>query len=190
MEFTVPPGKRSEHPRCMLLVTRTLASSEQAWEPMASSRVNSCRKTRTLQQSQPDDPNPNTAESMVKRVPYAIMSFNTNMHILLHADPNHAFCHHPDDATHQHRLRRQPQPHVHEAVTGMAVQTAGCKVRFGRTLAARCSSIDRSLHSRIPLNIMLHAFVPLAARPCVGNPKTYSVGRTPRTLMDPVDLSH
>jgi hypothetical protein len=36
--------KRSVHPRGMPLVTCMLASSEQAWEPMASSDVNSCRK--------------------------------------------------------------------------------------------------------------------------------------------------
>jgi len=33
---------------------------------MAFSSVNPCRKTRTVQQPQPDDPNLNTAESMVK----------------------------------------------------------------------------------------------------------------------------
>jgi hypothetical protein len=37
-------GKRSEHPRGMPLVARLLDSSEQAWEPMASSSVNVCRK--------------------------------------------------------------------------------------------------------------------------------------------------
>jgi hypothetical protein len=34
----------------MVLVTRLLASSEQAWEPMASSSVNFCRKTRTVRE--------------------------------------------------------------------------------------------------------------------------------------------
>jgi hypothetical protein len=41
-------------------------SSEQVWEPISSSSAHSCRKTSTAHQSQPDDPNPNTAESMVK----------------------------------------------------------------------------------------------------------------------------
>jgi hypothetical protein len=44
-----PAGKRSEHPRGMLLNhTHAKVSSEQAWEPMASSGVNFCRKTRTV----------------------------------------------------------------------------------------------------------------------------------------------
>jgi hypothetical protein len=34
----------------MPLVTRMFASSEQAWDPMASSGVNVCRKTRTVLQ--------------------------------------------------------------------------------------------------------------------------------------------
>jgi hypothetical protein len=42
--FTVPTGKRSEHPRGMPLVTRTIASNEHEWEPMASSSANFCRK--------------------------------------------------------------------------------------------------------------------------------------------------
>jgi hypothetical protein len=36
-------GKRCKNPRGMLSVTRMLASSEQAWEPMASSSVTSFR---------------------------------------------------------------------------------------------------------------------------------------------------
>jgi hypothetical protein len=47
-QFTVQTGKRSEPPRGMPLVTRMFASSEHAWDPMASSSVNSCRKTRTV----------------------------------------------------------------------------------------------------------------------------------------------
>jgi hypothetical protein len=47
-QITVPTGKKSGHPRGMPLVTHMLASSEQAWEPMASSSVNFCRKTRTV----------------------------------------------------------------------------------------------------------------------------------------------
>jgi hypothetical protein len=43
-QFTVPTGKRSEYPRGMPLVTRVLASSEQAWEPMASLSVKFFRK--------------------------------------------------------------------------------------------------------------------------------------------------
>ena len=46
-QFTVQTGKRSELPRGMPLVTRVFASSEHAWDPMASSSVNFCRKTRT-----------------------------------------------------------------------------------------------------------------------------------------------
>jgi hypothetical protein len=38
-QVTVPTGKSSERPRGMPLVTRLLASSDQAWEPMASSSV-------------------------------------------------------------------------------------------------------------------------------------------------------
>jgi hypothetical protein len=34
----------------MPLVTRVFASSEHAWDPMASSSVNFCRKTRTVHQ--------------------------------------------------------------------------------------------------------------------------------------------
>jgi hypothetical protein len=41
----------------MALVTHLLASSEQAWEPMASSSVNFCRKTRTV-------PTPQSVESV------------------------------------------------------------------------------------------------------------------------------
>jgi hypothetical protein len=43
-EFTVIMVRGSAYPRGMLLVTGMLASSEQAWEPIASSSVNSCRK--------------------------------------------------------------------------------------------------------------------------------------------------
>ena len=43
-QFTVSTGKRSELPRGMPLVTRVFASSEHAWDPMASSSVNFCRK--------------------------------------------------------------------------------------------------------------------------------------------------
>jgi hypothetical protein len=43
-QFTVCTGKRSGHPRGMPLVTHLFASSEQAWEPVASPSVNSCRK--------------------------------------------------------------------------------------------------------------------------------------------------
>jgi hypothetical protein len=40
----------------MPLVTRLLASSEQAWDPMASSSVNFCRKTRTVRSTwKPED---------------------------------------------------------------------------------------------------------------------------------------
>jgi hypothetical protein len=41
-------GKSSGLPRGMPLVTRVFASSEHAWDPMASSSVNSYRKTRTV----------------------------------------------------------------------------------------------------------------------------------------------
>jgi hypothetical protein len=37
----------SEHPRGMLLGTRSLASSEQTWDPMTSSSAICCRKTST-----------------------------------------------------------------------------------------------------------------------------------------------
>jgi hypothetical protein len=47
-QFTVSTGKRSELPRGMPLVTRVFASSEHAWDPMASSSVNFCRKTGTV----------------------------------------------------------------------------------------------------------------------------------------------
>jgi hypothetical protein len=47
-QFTVSTGKKSELPRGMPLVTRAFASSEHAWDPMASSSVNFCRKTRTV----------------------------------------------------------------------------------------------------------------------------------------------
>jgi hypothetical protein len=49
-QCTVQTGKRSELPRGMPLVTRGFASSEHAWDPMASSSVNFCRKTRTVPQ--------------------------------------------------------------------------------------------------------------------------------------------
>jgi hypothetical protein len=68
-EFTVPTGKRSEHRRGMPLVTRLLElqPEEQRRETQwHSSSVNFCRKTRTVQQPQPDGANPNTAEPMVK----------------------------------------------------------------------------------------------------------------------------
>jgi hypothetical protein len=58
----------SGHSRGMLLDrTHARASSEQAWEPIAASRATFCRDASTAQQLQPDDANPNTAESMVKR---------------------------------------------------------------------------------------------------------------------------
>ena len=47
-QLTMSTGKKSGHSRGMPLVTRLLASSEQAWEPMVSSSVNSCQKTRTV----------------------------------------------------------------------------------------------------------------------------------------------
>jgi hypothetical protein len=47
-QFTVSTGIRSELPRGMPLVTRVFASSEHAWDPMASSSVNFCQKTRTV----------------------------------------------------------------------------------------------------------------------------------------------
>jgi hypothetical protein len=50
-EFTASTGKRCELPRGMPLVTRVFASSEHAWDPMASSSVNFCRKTRTVRGS-------------------------------------------------------------------------------------------------------------------------------------------
>jgi hypothetical protein len=40
-------GKSSGLPRGMPLVTRMFASSEHAWDPMASSSARSCSKTRT-----------------------------------------------------------------------------------------------------------------------------------------------
>jgi hypothetical protein len=43
-QFTVSTSKRSELPRGMPLATRMFASSEHAWDPMASSRVDFCRK--------------------------------------------------------------------------------------------------------------------------------------------------
>jgi hypothetical protein len=47
-EFTVATVRGSGRPRGMSLVTRLLASSgAKAWEPMASSSVHFCRKTRT-----------------------------------------------------------------------------------------------------------------------------------------------
>jgi hypothetical protein len=50
-QFTVQPGKRSELPRGVPLVTRMLASSEQACDPMASSSVNFCLKTSTVREN-------------------------------------------------------------------------------------------------------------------------------------------
>jgi hypothetical protein len=47
--------------------------AKHAWDPMASSSAKFCRKTRTVQQSQPDNPNPNTAESRVKRAPCVVI---------------------------------------------------------------------------------------------------------------------
>jgi len=47
-EFTVVTVRGGGYPRGLPLVTRVLASSEQAWEPMASSIVNFCRKARTV----------------------------------------------------------------------------------------------------------------------------------------------
>jgi hypothetical protein len=44
----VQTGKRNELPRGMSLVTRVFASSEHAWDPMASSSVKFCQKTRTV----------------------------------------------------------------------------------------------------------------------------------------------
>jgi hypothetical protein len=51
-QFTVSTGKRSGHPRGMPLVTRMFVSSEHAWDPMASSSVNFCRKTCTVPMNQ------------------------------------------------------------------------------------------------------------------------------------------
>jgi hypothetical protein len=50
-QFTVQTGKRSELPRGMPLLDHKhgRASSEHAWDPMASSSANFCRKTRTVQ---------------------------------------------------------------------------------------------------------------------------------------------
>jgi hypothetical protein len=45
----VPTGKRGKHPRGMPLGTGMFASSEHAWDQMASSSVNFGRKTRTVQ---------------------------------------------------------------------------------------------------------------------------------------------
>jgi hypothetical protein len=55
----------NEYPRGMPLAnTRARASSgAKAWQPMSA---NARRKTRTVKQLQPDDPNPNTAGSRVK----------------------------------------------------------------------------------------------------------------------------
>jgi hypothetical protein len=47
-QFTVSTGKRVKLPRGMPMVTRMFASSEHAWDPMASSSVDFCRKTRTV----------------------------------------------------------------------------------------------------------------------------------------------
>jgi hypothetical protein len=47
-QVTVPTGKRSGHPTGMALVTCMFASSEHAWDPMASSSVDFCLKTRTV----------------------------------------------------------------------------------------------------------------------------------------------
>jgi hypothetical protein len=57
-----------EHPRGMPLFTRMQEpQSEQMRENQwHSSSKNHCQKTHTVQQPQPDDPNSNTAESMVK----------------------------------------------------------------------------------------------------------------------------
>jgi hypothetical protein len=41
-------GKSTVLPRGMPLVTRMIASSEQAWNPMASSSAKFCLKTRTV----------------------------------------------------------------------------------------------------------------------------------------------
>jgi hypothetical protein len=68
-EFTVVTVRGSGHPRGMALVTRMVAlqAEEQRREAQwHSSSVNPGRKTGTVQQSQPDGPNNNTAESMVK----------------------------------------------------------------------------------------------------------------------------
>jgi hypothetical protein len=46
---------------------------------MASSIVNFCPKTRTVQQPQPDGPNPNTAESLVKNAHRT----GSSLHLLL-----------------------------------------------------------------------------------------------------------
>ena len=51
MQFPVPTGKMCELPRGIPLVTRMLVLSEQASEPVASSSVNLCRKTRTVPDS-------------------------------------------------------------------------------------------------------------------------------------------
>jgi hypothetical protein len=48
-QFTVQTGKRSELPKGMTLVTRMFTSSVlQAWDPMASSSADFCRKMRTV----------------------------------------------------------------------------------------------------------------------------------------------
>jgi hypothetical protein len=62
----VSTGKRSEHPRGIPLVTRMIALNEQAWEPNGILECNFPSKTRTVQPTQPDEPIPNTKESMVK----------------------------------------------------------------------------------------------------------------------------
>jgi hypothetical protein len=67
-EFTVPTGKGGAitRERNTIGYMHARTSCEQTWEQLASSRVNFCRITHTVQQSQPDDANPNTAESMVE----------------------------------------------------------------------------------------------------------------------------
>jgi hypothetical protein len=48
-QFTVSTGKRVKLQRGTPLVARMFASNEHAWDPMASSSVNLCRKTGTVQ---------------------------------------------------------------------------------------------------------------------------------------------
>jgi hypothetical protein len=65
-QFTA--GRRGEHPRGMPLITCTAAPSigAKACNSMGSSSETFCQQTRTIQQPQPDDVNPNTAESMMQ----------------------------------------------------------------------------------------------------------------------------
>jgi hypothetical protein len=66
-QFPVPTGKRSEYPRGMPLVTRmhALKAEQRRGNQWHSQVQRPCPKTRTVQQPQPKNPNPNKAESMV-----------------------------------------------------------------------------------------------------------------------------